>query len=123
MLDQARSFFSAPAPAYALWFILGALWAVLVCEFRSQRKRMKMVAHIRILETELMNAEDMFLNEQRRNDRIRATLLDLLAAARTSRGEHRPREVEDCASGRATINKQSYSRATRSRIRPAEAAE
>jgi hypothetical protein len=67
-----------------------------------------MVAHIRVLETELMNAEDMFLSEQRQNDRIRAELLDLLAAARSSR--------EDRYAGATRAQ-------THPRARPAEAAE
>jgi hypothetical protein len=101
MLDAAQSWFNDPARAYALWFVLGALWAVLVCEYRAHRRRVKIVAHIRVLESELMAAEDHYLSERTQNDRIRAGLLGLLAAAQSSR-EHRPREVGDFASGRAT---------------------
>ena len=66
--------------------MLGSLWAVLVCEYRAYRRRLKLVAHIRVLETELMHAEDHYLSEQTRNDRIRSELLKLLKAA-----SHRPR--------------------------------
>ncbi len=93
MLDGIRSFFSTPAFAYALWFILGSLWAVLVCEFRAFKRRVRMVAHIRVLETELMNAEDHYLSEHTHNDRIRAELLDMLAKAKASR--HVPRDHRD----------------------------
>jgi hypothetical protein len=80
-MDAVQSFFRDPAHAYALWFVLGSLWAVLVCEYRAYRRRLKLVAHIRVLETELMHAEDHFLSEQTRNDRIRSELLKLLKAA------------------------------------------
>jgi hypothetical protein len=81
MLDAAQSWFNDPARAYALWFVLGALWAALVCEYRAFRKRVKIVAHIRVLESELMAVEDHYLSERTHSDRIRAELLDLLAAA------------------------------------------
>jgi|SRR6185312_11021039 len=84
-MDGVQSFFRDPAHAYALWFVLGSLWAVLVCEYRAYRRRLKLVAHIRVLETELMHAEDHFLSEQTLNDRVRAELLDMLGAARSSR--------------------------------------
>lgn len=103
MLDAAQSWFNEPARAYALWFILGSLWAVLVCEYRAYRRRVKMVAHIRVLETELMNAEDHYLTERTHSDRVRAELLDLLAAAR----KHRPREVGDFTSGRVAVHESS----------------
>ena len=67
------------------WFLLGSLWALLFCEYRGFRKRLAMAAHIRTLETELMHAEDRFLGEQVRNDRVRAELLDLLAAVQSAR--------------------------------------
>ena len=86
-MDAVQSFFRDPAHAYALWFVLGSLWAVLVCEYRAYRRRLKLVAHIRVLETELMAAEDYYLSERTRNDRIRSELLKLLKAA-----SHRSRD-------------------------------
>ena len=84
-MDAVQAFFRDPAHAYALWFVLGSLWALLVCEYRAYRRRLKLVAHIRVLETELMHAEDHFLSERTHSDNIRAELLALLAAAKTSR--------------------------------------
>ena len=81
------SWLDAPAFAYALWFILGALWAVLVCEYRAYRRRARMVAHIHLLESELMAAEDHYLSERTHSDRIRAELLDLLMAAQSSQAK------------------------------------
>lgn len=67
------------------WFLLGSLWAVLYCEYRAYRRRMKLVAHIQMLENELMLAEDHYLSEQNQNDLVRAELLKFLAAARAKR--------------------------------------
>jgi len=75
----------APALAYALWFLLGSLWAALFCEYRAFRKRLKLADHIRMLESDLMRAEDNFVAARIQNDRIRTELLKLLAAARAGR--------------------------------------
>jgi hypothetical protein len=87
------------------WFLLGSLWAVLFCEYRAFRRRLKLAVQIRVLESELSASEYYFASEKHHQHRIRAELLDLLAAAKSSR-EHRPREVGDFASGRATIDKE-----------------
>ena len=78
------------------WFLLGSLWAVLFCEFRAFRRRLKLVAHIRVLESELMNAEDHYLSDRAERDRIRSELLDLLAAAQ-ARANKPSREMRSLA--------------------------
>ena len=72
------------------WFLLGSLWAVLYCEYRAFRKRLKLAAHIRVLESELSASEDYFASEKHHQDRIRAELLDLLAAVKQSGTRRRP---------------------------------
>ena len=91
MFDGLRRFFNDPGHAYALWFVLGSLWAILVCEYRAFRRRLKLVAHIRVLESDLMHAEDNFLSEQIHNDQIRAELLDVLKRAQSARARKRSR--------------------------------
>lgn len=67
------------------WFLLGSLWAVLFCEYRAFRRRQKLVAQIRVLESELSASEEYFASERHHQDRIRAELLALLAAAKSRR--------------------------------------
>jgi hypothetical protein len=67
------------------WFLLGSLWAVLFCEYRGFRTRLKWTAHIRFLESELSATEEHFESERAYHDRLRAELLDLLAAAKSAR--------------------------------------
>jgi hypothetical protein len=76
------------------WFLLGSLWAVLYCEYRAFRRRLKLAAHIRMLEAELSASEEYFASEKEYQDRIRAELLDLLAAARSSRGNRASRAIK-----------------------------
>ncbi|HXS05535.1 MAG TPA: hypothetical protein VN723_02000 [Rhizomicrobium sp.] len=103
MLHGVQSLFGAPALAYALWFLLGSLWAVLLCEYRAFRRRQKLIAQIHALESELaVSSEEYFESAQAYRD-VRSALLDILAAREPR--EHRPREVGDFASGRATIDK------------------
>lgn len=67
------------------WFLLGSLWAVLFCEYRAFRRRQKLVADIRALESELaVSSEEYFEIAQAYRD-VRRELLDLLAAAKSAR--------------------------------------
>ena len=67
------------------WFLLGSLWAVLFCEYRAFRRRLKLSDHIRALESELNASEEHFDSERAYLDRLRGELLELLAAAEKTR--------------------------------------
>src|SRR6201999_1679769 len=84
------------------WFLLGSLWAVLFCEYRAFRARLKLSDRIQALESELHVIEEEHFESQKAYRNVRIALLDLLAGVR----EHRPREVEAFASGRATVDKE-----------------
>jgi hypothetical protein len=73
------------------WFILGALWAILFCEYRAFRLRLKWTAHIRALESRLAASAEDFENEFAYNDRIRAELLAMLAMANSARARRATR--------------------------------
>jgi hypothetical protein len=87
MLNGVPSFFGAPALAYALWFLLGALWAVLFCEYRAFRARQKLIAQIRALEGELAVSSEEYFESAQAYRGVRSALLDILAAARSRTNE------------------------------------
>ena len=80
MLHGVQVFFSAPAHADVLWFVLGASWAALICEYRAFRRRLKLVAHIRALDTELHVSEEELFESEKAYRNVRLALLELLAS-------------------------------------------
>ena len=61
------------------WFLLGSLWAVLFCEYRAFRARLKLSDHIHALESELHVMEEEHFESQKAYRNVRIALLDVLA--------------------------------------------
>lgn len=81
------------------WFILGALWAILFCEYRGFRMRRKMADRIHALESRLAASNEEFENEFAYNDRIRAELLAMLAMANSARARRASRLLRSTPAG------------------------
>ena len=67
------------------WFLLGCLWAILYCEYRGFRRRLKLVAQIRALESELAVSSEEYFESAKAYRDVRNELIDLLAAAQSAR--------------------------------------